>query len=741
MRTFLAVVLILLAKLSFAQVDFNNYTTLLSSGAIPEDFTERTYAKLEKDVENSIDNMSDAERKKFYTNINYTVDGLLHSGSVIYGDPITEYVEAVAKKLLIKDKALFRKLRFYTLKSNATNAFATDQGIVFVTTGLLSQITSEAQLAYILAHEISHYEQEHVLDSYSFQRENRSASIEQMSVYSQDRELEADRLGLEMYARAGYAKEEVIPTFDVLLYSYLPFDEVQVPNAYFQDFDSLYVPSSLFPTETYDIEAVEDEDDSRSSHPNIKTRKDRIQQEIDGIKNWQTDVFKLTEERFKEVRNIARFEVVRNDVHEAEYADALYAIFLMEKDYPESMFLQRMKAQSWLGILQYRIDNSIFSVVDRKSELEGASANVHHFIKEMTKTQLIAMCVRNVASIQKLHSEDPEIQKVYDLMVKSLANTTKFELDDYYPVCFQTAYLRSLPQFKTTIEDTTETNSEDGLNKYDRIKGKTSGDDEEVWNGPDSTDFHLYLIPDLITDQAFLDLYEEHNAVFRKQTEEKEAYRKMSSKERYYYDQERKGEKNIKVNEKIDYLISMEPIVLKYGISGIKYVKSEKTQEAARESIDIAANKAGLQVSHLDRKTMEDEGTQSYNDRCILTNYLEQTANNTDIKSFPVDYQLVQDVQEKFGTSYVMYSVASHGFQPDFVTLGTLYTFLFFPAATIYFPVKFFMGNYSEINMIVMNLENGEVTGALSHEFRSTLRKHIYGAHIYSLFHSLTNNQ
>lgn len=742
MRHLLVVVLILLANITFAQVDFNNYTTLLSSGAIPEDFTERTYAKLEEDMENSIDNMSKAERTKFYTSINYTVDALIHSGSVIYGDPITEYVEEVAKKLLVKDKALFRKLRFYTLKSNATNAFATDQGIVFVTTGLLSQITSEAQLAYILAHEISHFEQEHVLDSYSYQRENRSASIEQMSVYSKDRELEADRLGLEMYARSGYAKEEVIPTFDVLLYSYLPFDEVQVPNAYFRDFDSLYIPTNLFPTEPYEIEAIEDKDDSRSSHPNIKTRKDLIQKEIDGIKNWKTDVFKLTEERFIEVRNIARFEVVRNDVHEAEYADALYAIFLLERDFPESMFLQRMKAQSWLGILQYRIDNSIFSVVNRKSELEGASANVHHFIKELSKTQLIAMCVRNVASIHQMHSEDDEIQKIYDLMVKSLANTDKFELDDYYSVSYKTAYLRSIPDTTISIQDTTKSdNTKEGLSKYDRIKGKKSTDDGEAWTGPDSTDFHFYILPDVITDQAFLDLYEEHHAVFRKEQEDKEAYRKMTSKERYYYDQKRKSQKNIKVNEKIDYLISMEPIVLKYGVSGIRYVQSEKTQEAVRESIDIAADKAGLQVSHLDRKTMENEGTQSYNDRCVLMNYLEQSANNTDITSFPVDYQLVQNVQEKFGTSYVMFSVATHGYQPDFATLGTLYTFLFFPAATIYFPVKLFMGNFSEINMLVMNIENGEVAGALSHEFRSTLRKHTYGAHIYSLFNSLTNDQ
>ena len=739
MRRVLPVLLVLLANVTFAQIDFDNYTTLLSSGSIPEDFTQRTYEKLEEDLSTSVDDMSSAEKEVFYTSTNYTVDALMHSGSVIYGDPITKYVEEVAKNLLIKDKKLFRELRFYTLKSNATNAFATDQGIVFVTTGLLSQITSEAQLAFILAHEISHYQQEHVLDSYSYQRENRSASIEQMSVYSQERELEADRLGLEMYARAGYSKDEIIPTFDVLLYSYLPFDEVQVPNGYLQDFDSLYIPSNLFPSEAYEIKAVEDEDDSKSSHPNIKTRKERIQEEIDKINNWSSETNVLGEDKFTQARNIARFEVVRMSMHNAEFADALYTIFLLELQFPESMYLQRMKAQAWLGIMQYRLDNSIFSIVNRKSDLEGASANIHHFIKEMNKSQLITMCVRNVATIHNLHLDDEEITAIYNLMVKDIANTDKFELEEYSNVCFQTAYDRSLPKSDEVLKDTTtiEENKEK-LSKYDRIKGKKTVN-ETV--GPDSSDFHLYLIPDLVSDSAFLSTYEALHSEFREQEEEKEAYKNMTAKERYYSDQANSSNKTIKTKKQIDYLISMEPIVLKYGIKGVKQVKSEKTQEAARESIDLAAQKANIQVNHLDRKTLKDEGTQSYNDRCILMNYLEQSANNTDVKSFPVDYQLVHDVQEKFGTPYVLYSVARHGYQPDLATLGTLYTFLFFPAATIYFPVKFFMGNFAEINMIVMDLENGDVVGVLSHEFRSTLRKHTYGAHIYSLFESLGKEQ
>lgn len=78
--------------------------------------------------------------------MHYAINDLLHSGLVVYGDEVSVYVGKVADKLLEKDKPLREKLRFYAIKSNETNAFSTYQGIVFVTTGLISQLSTEAQL-------------------------------------------------------------------------------------------------------------------------------------------------------------------------------------------------------------------------------------------------------------------------------------------------------------------------------------------------------------------------------------------------------------------------------------------------------------------------------------------------------------------------------------------------------------------------------------------------------------------
>jgi beta-barrel assembly-enhancing protease len=89
---------------------------------------------------------------------------MLRSGYVLFNDPLSEYVSAVADNLLKEDANLRKKLNFYVLRSSDVNAFATDQGAVLVTTGLLSQIENEAQLAFVLAHEITHFQRKHTLN-------------------------------------------------------------------------------------------------------------------------------------------------------------------------------------------------------------------------------------------------------------------------------------------------------------------------------------------------------------------------------------------------------------------------------------------------------------------------------------------------------------------------------------------------------------------------------------------------
>jgi predicted Zn-dependent protease len=124
--------LLLITSGIHSQVDFDQYKTLQSIGAIPSDFSDQTSEKIEEAMsERRTEIGSELEQRQFLENTGYAIDELLHSGLVVYGDEVSNYVSSIADKLLKGNPDLRSKLRFYTLKLNATNAFSTDQGIIF----------------------------------------------------------------------------------------------------------------------------------------------------------------------------------------------------------------------------------------------------------------------------------------------------------------------------------------------------------------------------------------------------------------------------------------------------------------------------------------------------------------------------------------------------------------------------------------------------------------------------------
>jgi predicted Zn-dependent protease len=110
---------------------------------------------------------------------------------------------------------------FQVVEDRSVNAFATMGGFVYVNTGLIARAENEAELASVIAHEISHITERHAVNQMrnaalsqglmSAAGINRNTMV-QLGVqlafnlpYSREAESEADRLGLKTLQEAGYA--------------------------------------------------------------------------------------------------------------------------------------------------------------------------------------------------------------------------------------------------------------------------------------------------------------------------------------------------------------------------------------------------------------------------------------------------------------------------------------------------------------------------------------------------------
>jgi beta-barrel assembly-enhancing protease len=721
----------LLNKIS-AQQDFNNFQILQSVGEIPGDFVTRSSMKVKTDMQENRNDLNYRDKRVFLEGIHYGLDELLQSGMVIYGDEVSNYAKDVAEKLLVNDKELFNRLRFYTIKSTISNALSTDQGIVFVTTGLISQLSSEAELAYILAHEISHYTEKHIIESFEFQTRNGGLKnqIKQLSTYSREKEFEADVLGVAVFAEAGYAKKHITSAFDVLMYSYLPIDETELPDTYFTT-ELCFVPKNKFPSKKYPIKADESYDDSQSSHPNIQKRKEKAIETAEKLVNWGTTDSFFGQEKFEYIRNLSRFERLRTDMLNFEYANGLYTIFILEKSFPNSIYLNRMKAQCWLGLTTFNEAGNINETINSKSELEGEGAAMHFFIGSLNDQELATLAMRIVEDSRKKFPEDKEINAIWQRVLKNLHGTNA-KLSQFSNLTFTQATTIDTAITVDTSQvimnsDSLKISEMQAVSKYEKIKKKK--DETPNPADVDSVYYYNYNLTDLVNNELFVKRFSELENLEEKKEREKQNYTTLKRSERKKIIRD---ENSTDISE----FILVEPAAISYKKGKVNYAGSDDLEEKFTESFVEIADRLNLKMHQIGKGNLDKLGTQGFNEKSIFTSLLIQLSKNNDLEIFPVDYSLLDAIKSKYKTDKLVFSIIEHSYVARFAPRA--FALLIFPPAFLsYLPFAFINGNNTEINLIVLDISNSTISNGAHYSFKEPITKNSIQARIYDMLNTI----
>ena len=176
---------------------------------------------------------------------------LRHAGYVLDDPLLDDWLDDVGQRLGAASAKPQQHYTFFLLRVREINAFATLGGYVAVNAGLVLAADTEDEVAGVLAHEISHVTQEHVLrGAEKAQRESlpillatlgaiiaaqqsggstdrgdaTTAAImtgmgllqQRQITYTRENEAEADRIGIRTIARAGYRPEAMADFFQTL---------------------------------------------------------------------------------------------------------------------------------------------------------------------------------------------------------------------------------------------------------------------------------------------------------------------------------------------------------------------------------------------------------------------------------------------------------------------------------------------------------------------------------------------
>ncbi len=140
---------------------------------------------------------------------------------------LEKYVNDVGNRVVENVKRPGIKYKFHVVEGFYPTARSVAGGHVYVTTGLIKTLKSEAELAGVLAHEITHVDAKHCFNAIQFKVQN--GKIEESGYgalaeigydvffkpgFSEAQEIEADAGGVYLAYRAGYHPMAIIYAFE-----------------------------------------------------------------------------------------------------------------------------------------------------------------------------------------------------------------------------------------------------------------------------------------------------------------------------------------------------------------------------------------------------------------------------------------------------------------------------------------------------------------------------------------------
>ena len=167
-------------------------------------------------------------------------------GYVLDDALLDEYINALGYKLVSNSDRPDLPFTFFVVRDSEINAFAVPGGYIAANAGLIVNMSREDELAAVLAHEISHITQQHLLRAYEDMKKmsipvmlamlgvliasshshddtgeaaimTGTSLMQQRQInFTRHDEAEADRVGIQTMARAGYDPMAMADTFATL---------------------------------------------------------------------------------------------------------------------------------------------------------------------------------------------------------------------------------------------------------------------------------------------------------------------------------------------------------------------------------------------------------------------------------------------------------------------------------------------------------------------------------------------
>lgn len=713
---------------SAQSVMLDHFQALQSYGQIPDDFLNCMHGSFQDPQQRAADTASRKQIRmgeKFRLMTDYYRNELLTSGHVVFGDPIGNYVNKVADSLLAAFPDLRRQLRFYVTKSVAANAYSTDEGIIFINIGLIARVKNEAQLAFILAHEIVHYVRKHNITIFiekqnayrrrSVSNEYRDLSLSEkiMRVNYRSKEIEtlADHDALTRYfAYSSYDAQQIEGVFDVLLYAAYPFTNEPFDLSLLETRDMI-LPDYYLVDDVEKLKVDENEADSMSTHPNVRKRKEVIRALVDSIPEYGTRTFLHDAAEFNEVVNLARFEVLRQLIIDHQLIEALFCASSMLHDFPGNLYIKKCFAASLYGIASYKEAGHISDITQPTGDVAGEMSQVNYMVSRLNSRDLNVLALNYAWRLKQQFPADEYLSGICDDLFRNIV------IADNIPKSF--FYSKTLAELRLELASTPAI-PDTVLNSTRHRKKKTS-------TSKIDTTFTKFAFVDLMKDSAF-------TTEFSKWESRKDSVHAAEELARTFH-----ATKNQKKECKpVQEMVMPEPYTIKLDTrkrDEVKYEESASSAARVRTLLIANAKRVNVKINLAGADSLKAGSVKEYNEMSFINEYLTERFNQSEegiLNSFcKVN---IDPVMHRFNSSYLGWmGITSVQKKKPVARLCVMSILPYLWPYTIYEFVT--PKIHSTYYYVLFNVKSGRVVLSSTTTVRSELRNDQLNSHIYDFMY------
>lgn len=252
----------------------------------------------------------------------YTACQLINSGYVYHDWPALEiYLNKILKEIIPKEYKNDSLVHVYIVKDGSFNATALGTGQLFINIGVFNDVTDEATLAAIFAHELSHYYLRHSLNHYIAYKKGKfdlgllGESDKLENSFSINDELQADSMAMRILANSKYNVKALMNAFEIM-----------------ERLENNLVSRS---SERFKLKETD--------HPLAGARYNALMDYYNKYRNDTCGYFLVSEKNFNGFKAEAGPQIIECLLEDLEYDDCIEKAFRLHLNYPDSIvYIQSM---------------------------------------------------------------------------------------------------------------------------------------------------------------------------------------------------------------------------------------------------------------------------------------------------------------------------------------------------------------------------------------------------------------